>query len=202
MNLLHLMKSKFSLIVIFFTVSFISLLGIYQFKEKTYGFVSEKKLKDFSLKNLDEKNFRINSLKGNSVFLYFGYTNCKRYCPNSLKLLKKLADSLKENDVRFVFISIDSNRDKTEELTKLKKNFDERFIPLYGDENEVKQIAKEFSILYEEDKTNENELSISHSSRIFLISKDQEKYLIYPDNFFDLPKILEDYRYINNSSNH
>jgi protein SCO1/2 len=72
-------------------------------------------LPEFSLRDSNQEVFDNSRLSGKWSFLFFGYTRCPDVCPLTLQTLRWAADRIRRNDgednVRFVFISVDSTRD-------------------------------------------------------------------------------------------
>ena len=58
----------------------VKLNTIFQFGG-SYGIETNEEIIDFKLKNINGGYFQLNDIKGNLVYLYFGYTNCPNLCP-------------------------------------------------------------------------------------------------------------------------
>ena len=58
-------------------------------------------------------NFSLESLQGNVVLVFFGYTNCPDVCPTTLAELRALRASIKDkaDKVKVVYVSVDPERD-------------------------------------------------------------------------------------------
>jgi len=101
-------------------------------------------LQDFTLTNQDNQPTSLHqdnqptslrSLRGQYTLLLFGYTHCPDVCPLTLLKYKRVKDGLGElgDQIHFVFISVDGERDTPERLKPYLRNFDESFIGLTGE---------------------------------------------------------------------
>lgn len=172
------MNKKFSILIFF--ISIFILLFLFLDKNKTYGFLVKEKIQTESLE-----------IKNPFTFIYFGYLKCKSFCPTSLGILKQISDSVKNKNIEFIFVSIDE-KDSIENLLEYKKNFDPRF-KFYPKNNEqAKRFMQVFKVQASENLIQNN--SIHHMSNLFLIH--ENSYIIYPSNFTDVKKILEDMNYL------
>ena len=72
----------------------------------------------FTLTGSDGKPFNSSRLNGKPAAIFFGFTNCPDVCPTTLARLAKLRKQLGQGDDGFsiVFISVDPERDKPEDV--------------------------------------------------------------------------------------
>jgi protein SCO1/2 len=70
-------------------------------------------LADFTLPSQDGTPLSLSALHGKYVLLFFGYTHCPDVCPTTLTdfVQVKRALGAAASQVRFVFISVDGERD-------------------------------------------------------------------------------------------
>ncbi|MDQ8706520.1 SCO family protein [Streptomyces sp. LHD-70] len=93
--------------------------------------------------------------EGRSVLLFFGYTNCPDVCPTTLSdIALALREQPKEvrEKTSVVFVSTDPERDTPKVLDKWLASFDDSYIGLTGDLNQVKTAAKGLGIAVEDPK--------------------------------------------------
>ena len=135
------------------------------------------------------------------------YTHCPDICPmttHNLQLVqKRLPDDIKDN-IKFVIISFDPNRDTPAVLKKFAEirdiTFDDWTL-LSGDDQNTKEVMLKFDIKaipadssYDDD--GELSYSVIHTDRISLIDQDGRLRANYKGSTANLDMILEDINYL------
>jgi len=135
----------------------------------------------FSLLDHKHNRFTEKNLWGKWHIITYGYTQCPDICPTTLMALTELADLLNQsqssNDVRFVFYSIDPNRDSVEVLSQYIQYFDRSFIALKADLGDSYQhFESSLGIKANITQTpNENNgITVSHNLSILIINPNAE----------------------------
>ena len=132
-------------------------------------------LQPFTLIDNNEQVFTNKNLKGNWSFIFFGYTHCPDICPTTLLTLKKINKLLKKNhktasNIQVIFVSIDPERDKPEDLKKYITYFNKEFIAITGHTDKLNNFTRQFSAAYfKEASDNTDDYLMSHTSSIFLV---------------------------------
>lgn len=153
---------------------------------------------DFQLTDQHGADFRLSDLKGELVLVFFGYTYCPDVCPITLATFRQVRANLTQqaDKVRFVFITVDPQRDSPEVLAKHLQNFDAQFIGLTGEEEELAKVWKQFGAYREirQVEGSQNYL-VDHTARIYVLDADQNLILTYP---YDIGAriLLEDMRHL------
>lgn len=153
---------------------------------------------DFQLTDQHGADFRLSDLKGKLVLVFFGYTYCPDVCPITLATFRQVRANLTQqaDKVRFVFITVDPQRDSPEVLAKHLQNFDAQFIGLTGGEEELAKVWKQFGAYREirQVEGSQNYL-VDHTARIYVLDADQNLILTYP---YDIGAriLLEDMRHL------
>lgn len=160
---------------------------IFQFG-RSYGIETNEEVIDFQLKNINGGNFKLTDVKGNLVYLYFGYTNCPNLCPIRMSNLLELSKKITRKDVRFIYITIDPTRDTEAKLSTFSKELGKNFLVLYGDSETIKDITKKYKVFYE----NIGENQFDHSDKLYLLDKDLQIRLIYLTSHKDILRMEED----------
>lgn len=115
---------------------------------------------------------------GKIILLYFGYTFCPDVCPSTLANVRQILDELGDSsqEVVFVMITVDPDRDSPEILGKYLSRFHSGYIGLWGEGEELEIVKQSYGVFSEIDPESDpvNYL-LSHTARIFLI--DQEGIL-------------------------
>jgi len=82
-------------------------------------FPKSKVFSGYTLTDQNGQTFNQESFKGNWSVVFFGFTNCPDICPTTLLDMQKIHRSLSNDGVqppRFVFVSVDSERDRPENM--------------------------------------------------------------------------------------
>jgi protein SCO1/2 len=119
----------------------------------------------------DEKVVTQADYRGEVVMLYFGYTFCPDVCPTTLAnvadILKQLgADAAR---VRFLFVTVDPDRDTLPVLATYVKNFAPQFEGLRGTPDQLAALARRYRIAYSvTPETKDHPYEVTHSSAIYV----------------------------------
>jgi protein SCO1/2 len=149
---------------------------------------------DFEMPDQHGVPFRLSEQRGKVVLIFFGYTNCPDVCPVTLSEYKRVKEQLgdKADQVRFVFISVDPERDSAERLKVYINNFDPDFIGLTGDQAELEQIMVDYGVYAERvDVGSAAGYLVDHTARTYAIDKNGNWRLNYPFGM-ETDKVYED----------
>ncbi len=113
------------------------------------------------------------TLKGKPYAIFFGFTRCPDVCPTTMArmalLHKRLgADAGKMN---VVFVSVDPEHDKREDIASFLTMFEAPVIGLTGDPAELKRMEKAFRIYVERVPLPNGDYTIDHTARILLFDR-------------------------------
>jgi protein SCO1/2 len=156
---------------------------------------------DFTLTDQHGQPFHLSDQKGKVVLLYFGYTYCPDVCPTTMGDFKRIHQKLEEkaDQVEFVFVTADPDRDKPERLKKYLEIFNPDFIGLVGTQEELDVVYEGFDVYVEKVEVEDSaaEYLVSHTATVFLIDPEGRWRLLYdygtpPDDIVgDIEKLLE-----------
>lgn len=145
-------------------------------------------VQDFTLTSQTGQPLSLSELRGQPVLLFFGYTHCPEECPLTLADFTRVKRELgtQGNDVHFVFVSVDGERDTPSVMAEFLRRFDDSFVGMTGDTDSLRQLGTQFGLLFEtvvlgndgsqRPATDQEEnYFVSHISPSFLI--DQDGYL-------------------------
>ncbi|HLE52257.1 MAG TPA: SCO family protein [Anaerolineales bacterium] len=127
---------------------------------------------DFTLTDQSGKDFRLNDQKGKVVLLFFGYTNCPDECPVTLADFVKIKARLGEraDQVKFVLVTTDPERDTPARMQEYLANFDPAFVGLVGDSEGLETVWDAYGVYRAEvEAGSADESMVEHSTRIYLI---------------------------------
>jgi protein SCO1/2 len=139
---------------------------------------------DFILLDQDNKQFDSKQLRGQYMLIYFGFTFCPDICPASLAEIGQITSILKANNkhIKYLFISIDPERDTPEQLKNYFANFP-HIISLTGSKKQIQEVADKFKVYYSvasDGKQNTDHYMVNHSSFFYLVDDKGDMVKIYP----------------------
>jgi protein SCO1/2 len=138
-------------------------------------FPDPKPLTAFTLTDHLNRVFDLSRLKGKWSFLFFGFTHCPDICPTTLAVLARARDSIAKNtvgaeDIQFVFISVDPNRDTASKLRQYVDYFDTTFLGVTGNDAQIGNLAGQLGAAYQVAFTPGMEsYPVYHTVSVFLV---------------------------------
>lgn len=141
---------------------------------------------DFTLTDTEGESLSTTELEGKVVLLYFGYTYCPDFCPATLTDFQRIKQDLGDDadQVAFVMVTVDPERDTPERMKEYLEFFDETFIGLTGSEEELAPIKDQFGIIsMAGDATPQSDGDqvywVDHSTKVYALDKDGNLALEY-----------------------
>ncbi|HHC71917.1 MAG TPA: SCO family protein [Thiotrichales bacterium] len=123
--------------------------------------------------------------EGSYTLLFFGYTHCPDICPTTMSLLNQVAAELKGRPeaagaTRFVFVTLDPERDTPAFLRDYLAYFNPAFEGLSGDPAEIAKVARSLGIAWMRGaETGDGGYLIDHSASILLLDPAGELVAIF-----------------------
>jgi protein SCO1/2 len=128
----------------------------------------------FELTTQDGKRLSSAELKGKPFALFFGYTFCPDVCPttllelsNDMKALGPAADQM-----RYLFVSVDTERDTPDHLKLYLSSFDPRIVGLTGTPQEIADVAKAYRAVYQKVPGKDGSFTYNHTALVYLMGAD------------------------------
>ena len=107
--------------------------------------------------------------EGKSSLLFFGFTYCPEVCPTTLVDLTRLTEEL-NLQIPIYFVTLDPERDTTQQLADYLPYFGERITGITGDIDAVLSLAKSWGIYRKKILTSDGDYTIDHTSTVFMLS--------------------------------
>ncbi len=128
--------------------------------------------------------FDLGSQRGTVVLVFFGYTHCPDICPTTLVDWRRAADSLGADAkrVRFVFVSVDPERDTPAIVQRYAARFAPAFIGLTGTRAQVDSTLATWKVASFRDGIpgdTSATYTVSHPSQVFVIDRDGQLRLMH-----------------------
>ena len=127
----------------------------------------------FTLVGSDGQPFPSSKLAGKPAAIFFGFTHCPDVCPTTLGRLSKLRTQLGKGDDGFsiVFISVDPERDKPEDVGRHTTLFDTPVIGLTGSQAQIDRVKSQFGVFSQKVPTEGGDYSVDHTATVFLLDR-------------------------------
>lgn len=138
-------------------------------------FSDPKPLTAFTLTDHQNRVFDLSRLKEKWSFLFFGFTNCPDICPTTLAVLARARDKIARQtagaeDIQFIFISVDPNRDTIDRLKQYVGHFHKTFLGVTGNDPQISNLAGQLGAPYEISITpGSKNYPVIHASAVFLV---------------------------------
>jgi protein SCO1 len=140
-------------------------------------------LADFALIDQDGRPFTLANLRGAWTFLSLGYTHCPDVCPMTLATFDAVERRIAESGAksaggrqvvarpRFLFVSVDPERDTPERLAQYVRYFNPGFLGATGEEPQLRALAAQLGLLYARVEGQDTAMGylMDHSASILLV---------------------------------
>ena len=175
------------IVILLISISGCDIFTFEKYDFKGMVFDEPKLAPEFTLYDQYGELLSLSDLQGKVVLLFFGFTHCPDACPLTLSTWKIVRELLadKADDVVFLMVTVDPERDTGAILKKHLSLFDEEFIGLYGSVDDVKSVARDYNIYIE--KVNIESGTghmINHSTLSYVI--DREGYLVLAHRSYEV----------------
>ena len=124
------------------------------------------------------------SLRGKTVLMFFGFTQCPDICPATLAHLVQVYRGLEEEGVAAsvvpVFVTIDPARDTPEQLLDYLAWFHPDLVGLTGSMAQVAEMARLYGAVFVAPDEADDDYAIAHSDYVYLIDDQGRVRNLYP----------------------
>ena len=113
------------------------------------------------------------TLAGKPFVIFFGFARCPEVCPTTMSRLARLRKELGADGGRFttVFVSVDPEHDKPEDLKSFLSMFDMPTLGLTGSAAQTAAIVRDYGIYYQRVPLPGGDYTIDHSAGIYLMDR-------------------------------
>jgi len=140
---------------------------------------NSRELPALQLASTTGKQVHTQALNDTWSLVFFGYTFCPDICPTTLaelRQLKKLLPEESKNNLQILMVSVDPNRDTTEQLQLYLQYFDPEFIGLTGALTDIQTLSNALSIPFIPGDTSQPRYTVDHSGNLAIISPDGRQH--------------------------
>lgn len=137
---------------------------------------------DFTLTTHEGEPFRLSDHQDQAFGIFFGYTGCPDICPLTLGFMAHAAEELGRDaeDVTFLLITVDPDRDDPERLQRYISRVDAPIIALTGERDELEQVWDEYDITVERRERDDGSYLVDHSGQVWLVAPNGELTMFTP----------------------
>ena len=161
-------------------------------------------LTPFQLLDQDAKAFTNADLMGHWSFVFFGFTQCPDICPTTLAVMANVAKQLPPEfatDTRFVFVTVDPERDTPALLHDYVNWFNFGLVGVTGDVAAITALARDMGVAFSKVAQGDSYV-MDHSVRVFLLDGQGRRHALLAPSLglqgFDAKVVVQDYLAIRN----
>lgn len=129
-------------------------------------------LADFSLVDQEGLPFSRDQLRGRWTLLFTGFTNCPDVCPTTIASMAELRRRLARDDLQFLFVSVDPERDTPEVIRRYLAHFDPQLLGVTGPGADVERLTSGLGLAQVVNPGVGDEYTVDHSTALVLIDPD------------------------------
>jgi protein SCO1/2 len=106
--------------------------------------------------------------------VFFGFTQCPDVCPGTLIDMTAWMEALGEDAerMRFVFVTVDPERDTPEILDEYVTAFSEDIVGVTGDPEAVRGMLRDYGIFFERVDLEGGGYTMNHTASVFLLDEE------------------------------
>lgn len=137
----------------------------------------------FTFVGADSTQIVLGPQQGRPMVLFFGYTNCPDVCPTTMAEWSRVKTQLGADAarVRFVFVTVDPDRDTPIVARRYARQFDSTFVGVSGDPTTTAAIMQAYGVAAgREEVGSAAGYLVSHSSQVFLVNGAGQLVALYP----------------------
>lgn len=138
---------------------------------------------EISIADADGQLFDLAAQQGKVVLLFFGYTHCPDVCPTTLADWARVRAALgaDADKVRFVFVSVDPDRDTPAISQGYATQFDSSFVGLTADDATIARLRSSLNLVAQNEPVDSTgAYGVAHSAQVFLVDRKGRLRILYP----------------------
>jgi protein SCO1 len=126
------------------------------------------------------------------TLMFFGFTYCPDICPTTMQSLVNSINKIEQAGImnaQVVFVSVDPERDTPERLKEYLSHFDQDFIGVTGQLNDIEEYTRSIGVVFAHNSPDETGYyAVDHSAVILIINENAEMRGLFsaPHNWEDI----------------
>ncbi len=131
-------------------------------------------IKAFDLLNVDGESITQDVFNDKWSLVFFGFTHCPDVCPITLHVMKDVVAKLEEQQQtppQIVFVSVDPVRDTAEKMKEYIAYFNDDFVGITGDVNQVHELTTSLGIVasFTANADDPENYGVDHTASLLLV---------------------------------
>ena len=126
----------------------------------------------FELIDTEGRTVTDSDLLGKPRAMFFGYTYCPDVCPTTLWEASQWLEALGKDaeKLRFVYVTVDPERDTPQQMKEYLRAFDKRIIGLSGSREQIDRIIKAYRVYARRVEMEGGDYSMDHTASVYLMN--------------------------------
>jgi protein SCO1/2 len=109
-------------------------------------------------------------LRGSWSLVFTGFTHCPDVCPTTLALMAELRRRVAREDLQFVFVSVDPERDTPEAMKRYVDHFDPAIVGVTGARPEMERFTAGLGLAQVRNPGTDGDYTVDHSTAFVLLN--------------------------------
>jgi protein SCO1/2 len=126
-------------------------------------------LPGFALVDQAGRPFDATRFEGRWSLLFTGFTHCPDVCPTTVALMADVRRRVPRDDLQFVFLSVDPERDTPEAVARYLAHFDPALVGATGERAEMERLTAGLGLAQVRNPDVDGDYSVDHSTAFVLI---------------------------------
>jgi protein SCO1/2 len=126
----------------------------------------------FSLVDQERQPFGPERFENRWSLVFTGFTHCPDVCPTTLATMADLRKRVPREDLQFVFVSVDPERDTPEAVARYLAHFDPALVGATGARAEMERFTAGLGLAQVRNPGSGGEYTVDHSTALVLIDPD------------------------------
>jgi protein SCO1/2 len=131
-----------------------------------------RELPDFALVDQAGRPFGRARLEGHWSLVFTGFTHCPDVCPTTLALMADLNRRVARDDLQFVFVSVDPERDTPDAIARYLAHFDAALVGATGARADMERLTAGLGLAQVRNPGSGDEYTVDHSTALVLLDPD------------------------------
>ena len=128
-----------------------------------------RQIADFTFIDENRRPFNRKNLEGHWSLLFTGFTHCPDVCPTTIALMAELSRKISRDDLQFVFVSVDPERDTPEVVAAYLAHFDPALVGATGTLPEMERFTAALGLAQVRNPGAGGDYTVDHSTALVLI---------------------------------
>jgi protein SCO1/2 len=129
-------------------------------------------LPDFALVDQAGRPFDRSRFEGRWTLIFTGFTHCPDVCPTTVALMAELHRRVPRDDLQWVFLSVDPERDTPDAVGRYLAHFDTTLVGATGERAQMERLTAGLGLAQVRNPGVDGEYSVDHSTAFVLLDPD------------------------------